>query len=120
MQRDSPCRESRPVPFYENASIWKAVEAGVIVSADIDENMCFNPPVRAEKKLAFQMQRKPVLPRSPSYARLPTRLPPIESVHVRLLAAELRSAEAEIAALRKHVNTQNRVIDGLCRLRVAK
>ena len=119
MQRDSPCRESRPVPFYENASIWKAVEAGVIVSADVDENMCFNPPVRAEKKLAFQMQRKPLL-RSPSHVRLPTRLPPIEGVHVRLLAAELSSAEAEIAALRKHVNTQNRVIDGLCRLRVTK
>lgn len=116
MQRDSPCRESRPVPFYENASIWKAVEAGVIVSADVDENLCFNPPIRAKKELAFQLQRRPVLPRSPSHVRLP----PFESVHVRLLAAELRSAEAEIAALRKHVNTQTQVINGLCRLRVTK
>lgn len=113
------CRESRPVPFYNDGAIWSAVHDGVIRSVDIDDNMQFNPAPRVESQVAFQMQRKPSLPRSPSHARLPMRKP-LEDANVRVLAAELYKAETEIAALRKHVHTQNQVIDGLCKLRVGK
>ena len=119
------CRESRPVPFYAESEIWSAVHDGVITSVDVDHNMQFNPPARAESrveqacKVGFQLQRKPVMHKAASRAVLPKHKP-LEDATVRVLTAELRKAESEIAALRKHLSTQNQVIDGLCKLHVGK
>lgn len=116
------CRESRAVPFFPRGEVWHAVGIGVIGSVDVDENLQFYPPLSAasQAQLAFQRQSPPRLPRVSSQPQL-LRRPPLAAVsdtNTRVLAKEVRDLESRVEVLMKHVNTQDKIIEGFCSLRL--
>jgi hypothetical protein len=138
-------RESREVPFFPDAhiNIWAGYQAGIIASAEVDANFCFQPsalPRSTSALLPYQMQAPPgpllngAATPSPPPLLLPPVRPPIRrraplgevNANVQALGLELQDLERENARLRKENNclkhkaaAQEVVVKAFCKYHVA-
>ena len=127
------CRESRPVPFFGNCEVWKAVQEGVISSLDLDENMQFDPTKAAaldhgtweetQRQQAPAPQPAPPfqLQKSPTHHPLRMMAPafvPSDDIHLRLMEDELRKMESENRRLRERIRAQDNLIRSFCLLQM--
>ena len=132
------CRESRPVPFFNNGDVWSAVQEGIISSLDLDENLQFDPTKAAAMKQGtvgmhvqemvakmMETQRQTPAPqpptpfqlqKSPTHHSIRMMAPavPSEDINLRLMAAELRKMESENRRLREHIKAQDNLIRSFC------
>lgn len=125
------CRESREVPFYPKSDIWQGVRDRIISSADVDDNMQFDPPdiacladvpsLTTPSVLPYHRQKSPKLHK---FTSVPPQRNPLKGVDTNVavlaLGKDIRSLENENNALRKQVIAQETIIRGFCKLYVNK